>query len=134
VLLACLSIAGCGSRPEDRAYAEVLIKRYPPRLLPGPLQFELPAQEFEVYCQTQRRMVKSPFVLNAVLRHPEIARLSLLKDQPHPFEFLEERLEVDFPATEFMRISLNGAHSPDAVKNYQRGRDRISERRRQCGT
>ena len=61
-------------------------------------------------------MVKSPFVLSAALRDPAIANLELLKDQPQPFKFLEDRLEVDFPATEFMRNSFNGARSPDAVK------------------
>jgi hypothetical protein len=124
VLLAGVFIAGCGTTPEEkslaiaknRAYAEVLIKVHPHRLLPGSLEFELPAQDFEVYRQTQVRMVKSPFVLSAVLRDPAIANLKLLKGQPQPFEFLEERLEVDLPATQFMRISFDGARSPDAAK------------------
>ncbi len=124
VLLAGLSIAGCGSTPEEksraieknRSYAEVHIKPHPHRLLPGSLGLELPAQDFEVYRQTQGRMVKSPFVLTAALRNPAIARLNPLRDEAHSQEFLEERLEVDFPATEFMRISFNGARSPDSAK------------------
>jgi hypothetical protein len=123
VLLAGLATTGCGSTPQEksraieknRAYAEFLVLGNPHHLLPGSLGLELPAQDFEVYRQTQARMIKSPFVLSAVLRDPMITRLNLLKDEPHPFEFLEERLEVDFPATEFMRVSFNGARTRDAV-------------------
>ena len=99
----------------NRAFAEVLIFRQRPRLI-GDQQDIESREQFEVYRQTQARMIKSPFVLAAALRNPAIANLNLLKDQPHPEKILEERLEVDFPATEFMRISFNGARSPDAAK------------------
>jgi hypothetical protein len=98
----------------DRVSAEVFISRHRPRVIGDP-EIE-PAEVFEIYRQTQGRMVKSQFVLSAVLRNPAIANLELLKEQPQPFKFLEERLEVDFPATEFMRISFDGARSPDAAK------------------
>ncbi len=99
----------------NRASAEVLISRHRPHVIGDRAEVESP-DEFEVYRQTQSRMVKSPFVLAAALRNPAIANLELLKGQPHPAKFLEERLEIDFPATEFMRISFDGARSPDAAK------------------
>jgi hypothetical protein len=105
-----------GSRDvSDRVFAEVMIFRHSPQMLSDRSRFE-PLEEFEYYRQTQAAMAKSPFVLLSVLRNSEIANLSLLRDQAQPLKFLEDQLEVDFPARVIMRISLSGPRSPDAVR------------------
>lgn len=63
---------------------------------------------FTTYKQTQMRHVTSPFVLNAALRKPEIAKLSMVSEQEYPVHWLEENVDVSSPATEFLRISLSG--------------------------
>lgn len=73
-------------------------------------------EEFEVYRGSQARMVKSQFVLNAALRTPGIASSSLLRDAVDKIAFLEENLEVTFPATEFLRISFKGVRTPESVQ------------------
>ncbi len=71
---------------------------------------------FEVYKQTQMRMVKSQFVLNAALRDKEIAQCSLLRDEPYPLEWLEKNISVTSPATEFVRVSLSGKEPKELAK------------------
>ncbi|HLJ12576.1 MAG TPA: hypothetical protein VKU82_15385 [Planctomycetaceae bacterium] len=93
--------------------AELRIDR--PAIQQGGKEFEASEKTTETYRQTQGRMVKSVFVLNAVLRKPEIAELQVLANEVHPLEWLERNIEVDFPATEFIRVSFVGARSPDAV-------------------
>jgi len=63
---------------------------------------------FETYKQTQMRLVKYQFVLNAALRDPNVANLSMIREQEHPIDWLEENLKVASPATEFIRVSLSG--------------------------
>lgn len=99
---------------KNRIFAEVRILRRAPYLVFDDQHAES-KEEFEIYRQTQARMVKGQFVLNAVLRDPEISRSNLLKDEPHPMRYLEEHLEVDFPASEFMRISFAGETSRDVA-------------------
>jgi capsular exopolysaccharide synthesis family protein len=96
------------------AYSELLVKSVPTRLIFDNMQ-ESRAQ-FEVYRQTQSRMVKSPFVLSAALRDPEIARLNILRDEPYPFEWLEKNLQISNPATEFLRVSLSGSDPKEVTK------------------
>src|SRR5260370_4984646 len=61
------------------AYSELLVKSVPSKLI---FDMQETRTQFEVYRQTQSRMVKSPFVLSAALRDPDIARLSILRDEP----------------------------------------------------
>jgi hypothetical protein len=122
-LLAATAGAGCDGSPEarvrrmqeTRAYAEVHITPSPRVLLPQTDE-AAPAENFEVYRQTQAHMVKSPFVLNAALRDGDIAKCELLRDQPHAMDYLDEHIEVDVSATEFLMVSFNGPHSKEAAK------------------
>jgi capsular exopolysaccharide synthesis family protein len=66
------------------------------------------SERFEVYRQTQTKMIKSPFVLNAAVRDEELAKLSILMDEPHPIDWLEQHITISNPGTEFLRISLTG--------------------------
>ena len=69
---------------------------------------------FKTYKETAMRMVLSPFVLNAAIRKPEIASLSLLQEEEHPVRWLEENVRVTSPAMEFIRISLDSDRPREA--------------------
>lgn len=64
--------------------------------------------KFNVYRQSQMRVLTNPLVLQAAMRKPDIAACNLLKDEPRPLEWLEHNISVSTPATEFIRISLKG--------------------------
>lgn len=63
---------------------------------------------FHTFKQTQMRLAKSPFVMAAALRHPEVSSLPLLRKAEHPVKILESQVHVSSPATEFIRISMSG--------------------------
>ena len=72
---------------------------------------------FDTYKQTQMILVRSPLVLTAALRNPEMAKLTTLSaaDQP-PHEWLEENLKVSSRATEFISISLSGEQPTELAR------------------
>jgi capsular exopolysaccharide synthesis family protein len=90
------------------AFSELYIKELEPSVIQP--RTESPAH-FHAYKQTQAQLVKSPFVLATAIREPSIASTSILRNEPHPEEFLESKLLITHPATEFLRISLSG-HNP----------------------
>ena len=120
-----LLAAGCARGPEarlklreerflkGRVFAEVRIVSQPKRLLLE--KSTEPELNFATYRQSQARQVTGPFVLQTALRQPEIATLSLIKNQPDPIEWLEKNIVVDFPATEFMRISMKADDGREAA-------------------
>lgn len=120
-LAVALLFAGCDSSPEareryvreNRAYAEFLVAQTPSYLVFPPAN--LRENEFEVYRTTQSKLIKSPFVLNAALRDPDLAELEILRGTDDPIAFLEEKLEVDLVAHEFVRVSFAGAPSQEAA-------------------
>ena len=64
---------------------------------------------FDIYKNTQAELLKSPFVLIAALRGPEIAKLQCVKRRATPVRWLQDELEVNFPGdAEIMRVSLVG--------------------------
>lgn len=63
---------------------------------------------FNTYKQTQMRLVKSPYVLQAALRPKEISELSLIREATNQVDWLEENISVSSPAAEFIRISISG--------------------------
>lgn len=87
------------------AYAELRVHSVTPKVV---FDAHESRQQFEVYRQTQSRMIKSPFVLSAALRDPKLAKLSIIRDEPHPVDWLEQNLGVSNPATEFLKVSLSG--------------------------
>lgn len=89
---------------KGRVFAELRVLQSPKRLLPiKPVEED---KAFAVYRQSQARMLTGPFVLQSALRKPDIAQNVLLKDQENPLEWLEKNIVVDFPATEFLRVSI----------------------------
>src|SRR5262245_34596944 len=72
--------------------------------------------DFQSYQRTQIALVKSRFVLNAALRDPEVASLSLVRDPIDPIGWLQRELLVDFSiAPEILRVALNG-DQPEEMK------------------
>jgi capsular exopolysaccharide synthesis family protein len=64
-------------------------------------------QEFEILKKTQLALLKSYFVLQAAVRDPDIASLSVLADVPDHVEWLQYNLDVEFPQQgEILSISL----------------------------
>jgi polysaccharide biosynthesis transport protein len=65
------------------------------------------AQQFEILKKTQLALLKSYFVLQAAVRPPDIASLSVLADKPDDVEWLQYNLDVEFPQQgEVLSISL----------------------------
>ncbi|MCH7990757.1 MAG: hypothetical protein IID46_16585, partial [Planctomycetes bacterium] len=65
---------------------------------------------FTTYKQTEMRLVRSPYVLLEAIRDPAIAKISTIRDQERPVNWLEKKLSVGSPAVEFIRISLSGSN------------------------
>jgi capsular exopolysaccharide synthesis family protein len=64
-------------------------------------------QQFEILKKTQLALLKSYFVLQAAVRDPDIAILSVLADVPDHVEWLQYNLDVEFPQQgEILSISL----------------------------
>lgn len=89
------------------AFAELRIHSARQSVLPGRNHENV--KSFEVFRQTQMRLVRGPLVLQAALRKPGIAEIEMLRDKPSPMEWLEAKLDVSSPASEFIRVSLSGA-------------------------
>jgi capsular exopolysaccharide synthesis family protein len=74
----------------------------------------LTREDFSNFQKTQAALVKSRLVLNAALREPKVAQLSVLADKPDPLDWLEQELKVDNNiAPEFLRISMDGEKAQD---------------------
>lgn len=62
--------------------------------------------------QTLATLIKDTLTLTAALRRPEVAQLSVIKEQVDPEEWLQKELRVDFPAgPEILQISMYGDRS-----------------------
>src|SRR5262245_42638523 len=97
---------------QERAYAEVRVRHFTPRLLSRPNE---PIEEpFEIYRNAQLRFIKSPFVLTPALR--SINELQIIRQQPDALKFLEEHIEVDVLAEEFLVVSFDGPRSDETAK------------------
>src|SRR6185437_10591522 len=70
----------------------------------------------EVFLRSQAYLIKDRFVLNAALRSPEVAELSLVKEHTDPLQWLEKEIKVEFPSPEFIHISLSGDRPTELLK------------------
>jgi capsular exopolysaccharide synthesis family protein len=75
------------------------------------------SQNFDILKKTQLALLRSYFVLNAAVRDPGIASLSIFAGQGDPVEWLQGNLRVDFPQQgEILSISLVGSPPEDLVR------------------
>lgn len=123
----CLSIAGAFAGwklfpPNYSASAYLLIESDN-----RPLIFETVdnsfgnGSDFKLYKNTQAQLMKTPFVLNAVLRDLKISTLKDISEQYDPLHHLAERLTVIFPGDgEVMQVSMQ-TRSPTACVEIVNG-------------
>ena len=72
--------------------------------------------DFASYQRTQLALVRSRFVLNAALRQPKVAELSLVKEQEDPTGWLTKEMRLDYTLSpEILRISLRGERPEELV-------------------
>ncbi len=61
------------------------------------------------YQRTQASLIKSPLVINAALREPRIAQLSLVGGRLDPVHWLSNELKVEYtPGSEILRLAITG--------------------------
>jgi capsular exopolysaccharide synthesis family protein len=69
---------------------------------------------FDILKKTQLAKLTSYYVLQAAVRNPGIASLSVFAGKPDPVQWLQEHLEVDFPQNgELLSISLSANAPPE---------------------
>ncbi|MBN1589435.1 MAG: AAA family ATPase [Pirellulales bacterium] len=88
-----------------------------PKLLKGDPRFNL-QREYEIYKDTQSQLVRSPLVLMAALRKPEIASLSIYKrEEVDPITWLQDELRVFFGGEgQIMSVSLTDDNKEEVAK------------------
>lgn len=63
--------------------------------------------DYDIYKNTQLQLLRSPFVLSAALRDPEISALKIVRAERDPIIWLQEELRVFFPSdAEIMQVEL----------------------------
>lgn len=73
-------------------------------------------QDFEILKKTQLAKLRSNYVLTSAIRNPAIAGLSALAGEKDPVEWLQDKLQVDFPQNgEVLSIALSGDELPDEL-------------------
>jgi polysaccharide biosynthesis transport protein len=73
-------------------------------------------EDFGNYLKTQAALIKSRLALNAALKNPKVAELSIVREQADALEWLERELEVDNNlGPEILRITMNGDRPGELV-------------------
>jgi hypothetical protein len=73
-----------------------------------------PIPSLEEHQRRQVALVKSRMVLNAALKRPGVAELSIVRSRPEPVEWLEEVVRADFSvAPSVLRITVAGDNPAD---------------------
>jgi succinoglycan biosynthesis transport protein ExoP len=73
--------------------------------------------DFDILKKTQLAFLRANYVLDAAVRPPGIASLSILAGQGDPVQWLQDNLRVDFPQQgEILSISLSGRPPEDLVR------------------
>ncbi len=100
--------------PTSTYVARTLMLVPPPR--PYLFQTAEPIPSLGDHQRTQVAYVKSRLVLNAALKRPGVAELTIVRSRPAPVEWLEEEVRADFSiAPTVLRIAVTG-DSPDELK------------------
>jgi hypothetical protein len=89
----------------EEAYAKLLIREKSGDIFPHPEN----QTNFQSYLREQKAHLKSRFVINAALNHPNMANLSVVRDQkPYVVDWLAKRVKVDTVEDDpqILRVSL----------------------------
>lgn len=101
------------------AVAELLVMSQEDRLLPeidARSRRQLTSSDYDIFRQTQASLITSAFVLNSVMRDPQINTLSMLdaENEPNPIGFLQDNLEATYPNdAEVLQVSLRGENAQE---------------------
>lgn len=117
VLLAAAVWFGWGAQYSPTALLNVATTRDTLVFATADGQQRLTEYAFDIYKDTQRQLVTSPFVLNAALRDTKINTLPSVHpdNNPDPVVWLQKKLRVGFPGdAEIMQISLKGRDPAEA--------------------
>ena len=124
ILLVCLALVAAWYLFVPTRYtgsALIDIGDRPPYLLPDDQANRYGREDFDVYRNTQVELIKSRLVLERALGMVDpalgsIDRLSLIREQIDPIDWLSRHLKVDFPSSgSVMRVSLAGTDPGDTV-------------------
>lgn len=118
LLLAAAAAAAVYAAVPPAKYTAVGLLRvqmFRPRIL-----FDTKEQEaeFQVFQKSQTTLIRTRYVLEAVLGDPGVARLETIREvtarQQDPIDWLEKQVTVDFPnKSEFLQIAVSGDRPKD---------------------
>lgn len=109
-------IAWAAFQPEFSASAFLRVNADDRRLLFETADMGGRGADFRLYKNTQTQLMKTPFVLSAALRNPEVTALPEIAEQADPMGWLQEKLSVSFPGDgEIMNVSLSTPSSEACV-------------------
>ncbi len=103
----------------DSPFAEIRVNRDRRSFFPETPPPRVTPAEFRRFLTVQTVLIRSPRVLTAALRNPELAELEILNANTGPLDWLEQHLEVSIRDEGFIRVSLRGVdrkHAPEAAK------------------
>jgi len=96
-----------------QAYLRVAARE---RHLVFPAVGDTAASEFEIFKNTQVQLLKSPFVLTAALREPEVRKLKVDERHYDPVGWLADQIRADFPGkAEIMEVRLTSKDPKEAA-------------------
>jgi hypothetical protein len=95
--------------PKVTARTKIYVAPVQPRIL---YDVDETGQDGQAFLRTQMSFLRSPLVLRAALRDPEVYNLSMIQrlvaENIDPQQWLEEKLEVEASGPEFLRIGISG--------------------------
>ena len=75
------------------------------------------SESYARFCQTQIALVKSPYVLNAVLRKPGITQLGVIQGTASPVDWLSQHLQVrQLQNSEIFEVSMRGEAEKEMIQ------------------
>lgn len=84
------------------------------------IYFKLPEHDgfnnLHNFQRSQVAILKSNKLLNRALKDEEVGKIKSLQDELEPVQWLEQRIQVDFPmGPQFLRVSMSGDNAEDLV-------------------
>lgn len=104
-----------GAEEEYEASAFLRVAMTAPEMIPRKPR-EFTPSEFRIYKDTQKQLLRSPFVMLAALRKRECAKLAAVRERDNPEKWLIDQVRVTFPDNgEVMQVSLAGDDPEEAA-------------------
>jgi capsular exopolysaccharide synthesis family protein len=102
--------------PRYTAFAQVHVAAVPPYITKAWADSPEGKAEFETYKRLQSAALKNRYVLNSVLKKPDIKRLRIVQEQAEPLTYFEDELKVqNKEGGEILTLSLTGTDADELV-------------------